>query len=186
MDKPYSRPSLEAFGWGAGLAFTYATRELKGLDEQGQTFAFPNALSIPKHSSNDEKARVVANWITDLPYLFGMQWSGLATLGGKNKVDVGCRDCAFTAPNHFVAGGFTVPGTFPYQNLDMRFRKDFPHFGQGATAVGITLDVFNTLNHDNLGCQRDNTFNPTDKNFGKPNCVVSDARRYQLGAELNF
>lgn len=184
LDRPYRRPSLDAFGWGAGLAFTYATRELKGLDEQGQTFASPNSASIPKHASNDEKARVVANWITDLPYLFGIQWSGLATLGGKYKIDVGCRTCNRSAVNHFVAGGFTVPGTFPYQNLDMRFRKDFPRFGQSAAALGITLDVFNTLNHDNLGCYR--TGNPTDKDFGTAGCAVSDARRYQLGAELNF
>jgi hypothetical protein len=83
-----------------------------------------------------------------------------------------------------VAGGFTVPGTFPYQNVDMRLRKDFPRFGRSATAVGITLDVFNTLNRDNFGCY--NVGNPKDSNFGNPGCVVTDARRYQLGAELNF
>jgi hypothetical protein len=66
----------------------------------------------------------------------------------------------------------------------MRLRKDFPRFGQSATTVGITLDVFNALNHDNLGCF--NTGNPKDVNFGKAGCTISDARRYQLGAELNF
>jgi len=184
LDRPYSRPSLDQFGWGAGLAFTYAKRELQGIDNQGDTFAFPNPDVIVKHSSNDERGRIVANWITDIPYLFGIQWSGLATLGGKYNIDVGCRTCSNTGANHFVAGGFTVPGTFPYRNLDMRLRKDFPHFGQAATALGITLDVFNALNRDNFGCY--NTGNPTDKNFGNPGCVVSDARRYQLGAELNF
>ena len=185
LDRPYSRPSLEAFGWGAGLAFTYATRELQGIDNQGDTFAFPNTAAIPKHPSNDEKARVVANWITDVPYLFGIQWSGLATLGGKNRVDVGCtRWCPF-----FQAGGFTVPGTFPYQNVDMRLRKDFPRFGRSATAVGLTLDVFNTLNHNNFGCYDTGVTNASGAHvatFGNANCVVSDARRYQFGAELNF
>jgi hypothetical protein len=187
LDRAYSRPSVDQFGWGAGLAFTYAKRELQGTDNLGETFAFPNAPAIPRHPSNDEKTRIVANWITDLPYLFGIQWSGLATLGGKNTLDVGCnRFCGLAdqGSNPRIQGGFTVPGTFPYQNVDMRLRKDFPRFGQSATSVGITLDVFNALNHDNLGCY--NVGNPKDVNFGKAGCTVSDARRYQLGAELNF
>lgn len=185
LDRPYSRPSLDEFGWGAGLAFTYARRSLQGIDNQGETFAFPNPDVIAKHASNDERGRIVANWITDIPYLFGIQWSGLATLGGKYKIDVGCRTCSNTGANRFVASGFTVPGTLPYRNVDMRLRKDFPRFGRTATAIGITLDVFNTFNHNNFGANY-NVGNPTDANFGKPTGVASDARRYQVGAELNF
>ena len=191
LDRPYSRPSLDQFGWGAGLAFTYASRWLQGIDYQGDTFAYPFAAAIPKHASNDEKARIVANWITDLPYLFGIQWSGLATLGGKYRVDVGCRNCSPSAFNRYVIGGFTVPGTFPYRNVDMRLRKDFPHFGRTATAIGITLDVFNTFNHNNFGTNYNTgsrllSNGVPDPNFGKPTGVSSDARRFQVGAELNF
>ena len=192
LDRPYNRPSLDAFGWGAGLAFTYADTWLQGLDEQGQTFAFPFGAAIPKHRSNNERGHIVGNWITDIPYLFGIQWSGLATLGGKYTVDTGCRTCSLSANNHFVAGGFTVPGTFPYRNLDMRLRKDFPRFGRSATAIGFTFDVFNATNHNNIGCYGDFLgggapgVTGANANAGNANCSVSDARRYQLGAEMNF
>ncbi len=186
LDRPYSRPSLDQFGWGAGLTYTYAKRYLQGVDNLGDTFAFPTTYSIPKHVSNDERHRVVANWITDIPYLFGIQYSGLLTLGGKQTLDVGCkRFCS-----NYTPGGFTVPGTFPYQNVDMRLRKDLPPLGRTASTIGLTLDMFNAFNHDNLGCY--NTGNPVlgngnrDPNFGLANCTVSDARRFQFGAELNF
>lgn len=187
LDRPYRRPDLNAFGWGAGLAYTYATRYVQGADGLGDDFDFPNSLSIPKHPANDENQRIVANWITDLPYLFGFQFSGLATLGGKYRQDVGCpaRFCGFgTTGNQYQRGGFTVPGTFPYRNVDVRFRKDFPSFGRTATAFGLTLDVFNAFNRDNFGCYA--TGNRNDGNYGQPTCIVTDARRYQVGAELNF
>ena len=53
-DRAYSRPSPDAFGWGAGLSFTAAKRELKGLDNVGDNFSFPFPNAIPKHASNDE------------------------------------------------------------------------------------------------------------------------------------
>ena len=187
LDRAYRRPDPNSFGWGAGLAYTYATRYVQGADGLNDDFDFPNSLSIPKHPANDEKQRIVANWITDLPYLFGFQFSGLATLGGKYRQDVGCpaRFCGFgTTGNQYQRGGFTVPGTFPYRNVDVRFRKDFPSFGRTQTAFGLTLDIFNAFNRDNFGCY--NTGNRNDANFGKPTCIVTDARRYQVGAELNF
>jgi hypothetical protein len=189
LDRPYSRASLDQFGWGAGLAFTYARRWLRGIDNQGDTFAFPNTAAIPKHASNDEKSRIVANWITDIPYLFGIQWSGLATLGGNFRLDQGCgRFCDLSAQKAapFIPGGFTVPGTFPYRNVDMRLRKDLPSFGRSATALGLTLDVFNVLNHNNFGTNFNVGLPVTDKNFGQPTGVATDARRFQVGAELDF
>jgi outer membrane receptor protein involved in Fe transport len=184
VDRPYRRSS-EDFGWGAGLAFTYAVRSLEGVDNLGDLFAFPNTLNIPKHPSNDEKTRVVANWTMDVPYLFGIQFSGLLTLGGKIRLDVGCpgRFCGTgTTGNQYERGAFTVPGTFPYQNLDLRLRKEFPNLGQSS--LGVTVDLFNALNHNNFGCY--NTGDRTAANFGQPGCVVTDARRLQLGMEYNF
>ena len=181
LDRPYSRGSLQEFGWGGGLAYTFAKREVQGVDNLGEVFAFPNAQNIPRHPTNDEKHRVVANWITDVPYLFGIQFSGLATFGGAYTQDVGCpgRFCGVG----YERGGFKVPGTFPYRNVDMRFRKDFPNFGR-SQSFGLTLDLFNAFNRDNFGCYR--TGNRKDANFGTPGCVVADARRYQIGAEYDF
>ncbi|HTH65216.1 MAG TPA: carboxypeptidase regulatory-like domain-containing protein [Gemmatimonadales bacterium] len=184
VDRQYHRSSPN-FGWGAGLALTYAMRSVEGVDNLGDEFSFPNTQNIPKHPTNDEKLRIVANWTTDVPYLFGIQFSGLLTLGGKVRQDVGCpgRFCGVgTAGNQYQRGGFTVPGTFPYENLDLRFRKDFPNFGRSS--LGVTADLFNALNHNNFGCY--NTGDRTATDFGQPTCVVSDARRLQVGLEYNF
>jgi hypothetical protein len=184
VERQYHRSSPN-FGWGAGLTFTYAVRSVEGVDNLGDEFSFPNALNIPKHPSNDEKTRIVGNWITDVPFLYGVQFSGIVTLGGKVSQDVGCpaRFCGIgTVGNQYARGGFTAPGTFPYENVDLRLRKDFPKFGNSS--LGVTLDLFNALNHDNLGCYNTGDRNAT--NFGQPTCVVSDARRLQVGAEYNF
>ena len=190
IDRPYQRASNRSIGWGYGLAYTYAERALQGVDNLQDLFAFPNAGSIPKHpstatddpfSSGDEKHRVVTNGIVDVPWAWGIQLSGVLTLGGKYKQDVGClaRFCA----TGYERGGFTVPGTFPYQNLNLRVRKDFLNLGR-AKSFGVTLDVFNALNHNNLGCYH--TGSRTDKDFGQAGCVVTDARRMQVGAQYDF
>ncbi|MEO6593536.1 MAG: TonB-dependent receptor [Planctomycetota bacterium] len=185
IDRPYRRSSPDALGWGAGIAYTHTNRSVQGVDNLGDNFAFPNTIGIPKHSANDEKDRIVANWILDLPYLAGFQFGGLITLGGKFRQDVGCpgRFCGDgTEGNKFERGGFTVPGTFPYRNVDLRLRKDLPAIR--GSRIGLTLDVFNAFNRDNFGCY--NTGNRTDVGFGTPGCVVTDGRRAQIGAEYTF
>jgi outer membrane receptor protein involved in Fe transport len=180
IDRPYRRSMLSRFGWGAGVAMSFSSRSLQDVDNLGDEFAFPDATGIPKHASNDERTRIVGNWVMDIPQLAGIQFGGLLTLGGKVRQDVG-GTLRFN-PTGYEQGGFTVPGTFPYQNLDLRLRKDLPSI-HGST-VGITLDMFNALNHSNLGCY--NTGNPSDAAFGTAGCVVSDGRRVQLGAEYIF
>ncbi len=186
VDRRYRRSS-ENFGWGGGVALTYAIRSLQGVDGLGDEFAFPNALNIPKHPANDEKAHIVANWIIDVPYASGFLFSGVISLGTGFRQDVGCplRFCGtgyerggFT-PNRV---GFILPNLFAYRNVDLRLRKDFPNIS--GTTMGITVDVFNAFNYQNLGCF--DTGSKTSLNYGHASCLVTDPRRLQLGAEYSF
>jgi hypothetical protein len=188
LERPY-QGSEDGIGWGAGVAFTYAVRSLEGVDNLGDLFAFPNTVNIPKHPANDERARIVANWITDVPYLFGIQFSGLITLGSGAKQDIG-GPVRFNDPALYVRGGFSPPGEnflvfgkWAYRSVDLRLRKDFPNLGR--TSLGVTLDAFNVFNYDNLGCYNV-PGNQQDPNFGRANCLNGDPRRVQLGVELGF
>ena len=196
IDRPYSRLSNSDFGWGAGLAYTYANRSVQGMDNLGDLFEFPTASSIPKHASTaangtalsgDEKHRMVINGVADIPYLYGIQLSGIGTFGGKFVQDVGCPP-RFCGAN-YERGGFTVPGLFPYQNINLRIRKDFANFGT-SKSFGLTADLFNALNRENLGCydtgSRLNGDKTVNKNFGTASCVTTDARRVQFGAQVDF
>jgi len=186
INRPYHRKTN--LGWGAGLSFTYGTRQVEGVDFPDDEIAFTQdtVVGLRKHPANDEKSRLVGNWIIDLPFAGGIQFSGILTLGSGTLFDVGGR---FDLGN-FDRGGFDPPksafllGDFwRYRNVDLRLRKDFPSFS-GKT-VGVTLDLFNAFNFNNYGGYNLPT-NRSDPNFGKPNGVLSDPRRLQLGAEVNF
>ena len=74
-----------------------------------------------------------------------------------------------------------------YKAVDLRLRKDFPSFG--GTRLGVTADLFNILNSDNLGNFDDVAVSPggvTNPNFGHAREVVSDPRRFQLGLQYDF
>jgi hypothetical protein len=187
VDRSYRRSPTSDIGWGVGLAYTYAKRETQGFNDD---FSFPNDEFYPKQPRNDEKHRIVSNWVVDVPYAFGVQLSGVITLGTGTKYDVGDRFSDGTNPGVIPEfGGFSPPtrkflgiGGWAYRNVDVRLRKDFPSFS--GTHLGVTLDVFNVFNYDNFGCY--NTGNRTDPNFGNPGCTTGDARRAQIGAEYNF
>jgi outer membrane receptor protein involved in Fe transport len=187
VDRPYRRSRSGTWGWGAGISLTYAERSVEGVDNLGDLFAFPNTRGINKHAALDEKARVVANWITDVPYLFGIQYSGLITLGSGARQDAGCPRRFCSDPDDYLPGGMEPPGQnflifgkWVYRNVDMKLRKDFPNFG-GST-LGVTVEAFNVFNFDNFGCFNTNP----GAEFKNAGCVVTDGRRVQLGAEYNF
>ena len=194
LDRPY-RKNGNGIGWGGGIVYTYGRRSIAGVDNLNDITSsfpggFPIARGIPKHSDNggnDERHHMVLNWITDLPYLFGIQFSGLLTLGSGATLDVGCPS-RFCGPSTYINGGFQPQeyhflflGGWAYRRVDFRLRKDLPQFS--GTQVGITLDVFNAFNYMNFGCY-DTGFGSS--NFGKAGCVVSDPRHVQIGAEYTF
>jgi len=120
---------------------------------------------------------VVANWIIGMPAVLDLQFSGVATVASGNNVDVGDRFGG--TGNPFEPGAFDTP---TYKMLDLRLRKDFV-FGR-TYRFGLTIDGFNVLNTQNLGCY--NTGNRNDANFGKAGCTISDPRRVQFGLEVGF
>jgi hypothetical protein len=129
----------------------------------------------------------------DIPYLFGVQFSGLVTLGSGARNDIG------TAPRFggvqdstYFAGGFSPPtrkflliGGWAYRRVDVRFRKDFPKIS--GTSLSVVADVFNVFNFQNFG-DYNITVVPAQHTFtvGAPRQVVSDPRRLQIGLEYTF
>jgi outer membrane receptor protein involved in Fe transport len=195
LNRPYRRTSAPiSYGWG--VTYTYAKRSIAGVDNLGDITSsfpggFPRAYPIVKHSDNggnDERHHVVANWIMDLPYLYGVQFSGLITLGSGANLDIGCPS-RFCGPATYINGGFTPPHysflipakIWAYRRVDIRLRKNFPQMS--GTQLGLTLDLFNLFNYQNFGCYDTGFGSP---NLGKASCVVSDPRRAQLGATYSF
>jgi len=180
VDRPYRPSAAGKPGWGAGLAYTFAKRETQGF---GDDFSFANAVDYPRQARNDERHHVVANWVLDLPFAYGIQFGGLITLGSGVKADVGDRFNNDTSSTQraFVPGGFDTP---MFKNIDLRLRKDFPAIS--GTRIAITADLFNAFNWQNLGCFNHLNSAPGDADFSKAECTISDPRRFQIGAEYNF
>src|SRR5207253_3537498 len=104
----------------------------------------PNSSVYPKHPTNDEKSRLVANWTMDVPFAAGVQFGGLITLGTGPRYSIG----GYFPNGGYVPGGwsppqypFIFPGGWAYREVDFRLRKDFPNIS--GTTLAVTVDVFN-------------------------------------------
>ena len=128
------------------------------MDNLGDVFEFPTGVGIPKHPATagnnacrgDEKHRLVVNGISDLPYLWGIQLSGIGTFGGKYIAGRRLPGALLRAGS-YERGGFTVPGLFPYQNVNLRAPEGFPESRDGEGGRPHAR-LFNAFNRDNLGC----------------------------------
>ncbi|HEX8694747.1 MAG TPA: TonB-dependent receptor [Longimicrobium sp.] len=185
VDRPYRGSPESGWGWGAGLALTLAERETQGFND---LFSFPNATDYPRQVRNDEPLRIVANWIVDVPWAWGIQFSGVINLGSGARQDVGGRFDCNNANTCFEAGGFSppkhsfiIPNAFAYRMVDLRLRKELVNLR--GSRLGVTAELFNAFNFDNEGDFV--TFNRDDPNFGTARQIISDPRRLQIGIEYN-
>ena len=131
---------------------------------------------------------MVGNWIADMPWPWGLQFSGVVTLGTGTRQDVGGRFDCNNESTCFEGGGFSptrhsfiIPDAFAYRKVDLRVRKDFVNY-RGAR-MGVSAELFNAFNYNNHGCY--NTFNRDAPNFGRASCTISDPQRLQVGLEFN-
>jgi len=164
VDRPYR--SSDRVSWGAGLAYTLAQRQTEGFNDD---FSFLNGSHYPKQVRNDERHRIVANWIVDLPFAGGVQFGGLITVGSGVNVDLGERIGDPAKP--FRPGAFNRPA---YKNVDLRLRKEFPRLGNARLAV--TADLFNAFNW----------WSYNYSNSGVVTTAANDPRRFQIGTEVTF
>ncbi len=195
IDKPYFFAGRDKFNWGVRLAYTHA----KGRQRGGDLFSFnyKDVNAYPKFpTSVDVPNLLVANWILDIPYLCGIQYSGVLRLHSGDPYHVYDFRLGFGPGQGKVLLNtgrppkyrFIFPGNiWGYRNVDMRLRKDL-FAGRGIQRFAVTADLFNAFNFSNLACWEGFIPPPPDvnANFGKASCVASDARRLQLGAVIDF
>jgi hypothetical protein len=193
LNRPYQRSELSKWGWGAGVAYTLSKAEQNG----GDLFSFPqvNAGANVRHpTGTDQRHNIVANFITDIPYLWGIQLSGLMTLGSGlpyilNKFPIVSTGPTSTIQEQVILGYARTPWQ---KDVDLRVEKDFLQLR--GNSVGVTLSMFNVFNTQNLtgfdgrSCGGGAAAGDCDvnNNFGHANNVSTDGRRIQLGATYSF
>ena len=182
LDRPYSKNTLSNYGWGAGVAYTLSKSEQEG----GDLFSFPQVLigANARHpSANDQRHQIVANFVTDVPFAWGLQFSGFGTFGSGLPYTINQIVTAGTGTQQEFLG----QGRSPWQKeVDFRLRKDF--LAYRGNNIGVTASVFNVFNSQNFGCYSGFVGAPGNPNasFGLPGCVVTDPRRYQFGVQYDF
>ena len=189
LDRPFKKASMDDLGWGAGVAYTYSTAETEG----GDLFSFPQVLvgANARHpTGNDQRHQIVGNFTSEIPFAWGLQFSGFMTVGSGlpyNAVKY------VRTPNNGQLQTFLGQRRSLWQkSLDLRLRKDFVSLR--GTNVGITASVFNALNNQNLGCYDGFFGGPgaavgsinANANFGNAGCTVTDPRRFQIGMQYDF
>lgn len=178
-DKPYS----EASGWGLNIAYTLSRSKQNGGNDNFCFDCFDIESSPWRSSQNDERHRLVANGIVDLPLDF--QLSGILTLGSGTPFDV----FDSTGPDFVYRpyGGrpeqynFIIPNMWAYRNLDLRLTKNFEF--ENGSEFQIFLDAINVLNFKNYSGFDGGTGSASNPNpnFGRPSSVLFPTRTFQIG-----
>jgi hypothetical protein len=176
IDKPYTRAS----GYGFGIAYTYADSKERGF---AFNFDFPNIEDRPfVPNSGDEKHRIVANGIVDLPLDFRL--SGLVTYGS------GVPFFVIDASRGFGARDIRFPGNVGdiphFLQVDLRLQKIFKVLGDRE--ISLSAEVFNLFDRATFGNAEG--FIPrlpeVNAGFGRVNQLAGPPRSFQFGAVVRF
>jgi hypothetical protein len=189
LDRPYAKDALSNWGWGAGVAYTLSKSEKEGQDD----FSFPHldlGANQRHPSDNDQRHQIVGNFITDVPFAWGIQFSGFMTLGSGVPYNI----IEYVATeNNGQLQTFLGQQRSPWQKqFDFRLQKNFLNYK--GNEFGVTASVFNAFNSQNLGCLNVRKAGPgstpgsvvADTTFGKATCVLTDPRRFQFGVQYSF
>jgi len=184
LDKGYTRDS----GWGVNIAYTLSKAEQNGGNDNFCFDCFSVESSPVRSSGNDERHRIVANGIVDLPLDF--QLSGILTLGSGTPYDVFDGRGANFVYRPYGAypekEQFFLPNAFAYRNLDLRLTKNFDVPGAGELSVYVdAINVFNFKNYTGFDGGTGSATNP-NPNFGRPSAVLFPTRTFQIGARYAF
>lgn len=184
LDKNYTADS----GWGFNLAYTWSEAEQNGGNDNFCFDCFSIESSPVRPTSNDERHRIVANGIVDLPFDF--QLSGILTLGSGTPFDVfdGRGPNFVYRPNHGRPQqyNFIIPNSWAYRNLDLRLTKNFEVWN--GSELELYVDAINVFNFDNFTGFDGGTgsaANP-NPNFEQPSRVLFPTRTFQVGMRYSF
>ncbi len=184
LDKPYTRDS----GWGVNIAYTLSEAEQNGGNDDFCFDCFSIDTSPTRPSANDERHRIVANGIVDLPLDF--QLSGILTLGSGTPYDVfdGSGSQFYYRPydGRPEKENFLIPNAFAYRNLDLRLTKNFTTWGEQEFQVFVDMiNVFNFYNYSGFDGGTGSAASP-NPNFGRPSSVLFPTRTFQVGMRYTF
>ncbi|WP_293940084.1 TonB-dependent receptor [Sphingomonas sp.] len=179
IDKPYTKASH----WGGGIAYTGVLRSKQRGSEFN--FDYPNIGEqeyVP--NAGNEKHRIVANGIVDLP--FDVKASTLVTYGSGAPFFVIDANRA-PPPQGFQPGTIRLGyfNNLPYfLQVDFRLQKSFKLFGDKEFTV--SGEVFNVFNRANFGGADGFICCGGNPNFGVPNSLSGPPRSFQIGASAKF
>ncbi|MGI8930884.1 MAG: TonB-dependent receptor [Sphingomicrobium sp.] len=176
VDKPYT----QATGWGGGIAYTFSRSKGRGTEFN---FDFPNIGDQPfVPNAGDERHRLVANAIVNLPFDFKL--SGLATYGS------GAPFAVVDASQGFGPRDIRFPGNIGniphFFQVDLRLQKDFKITGDHVFT--LSAEVFNLFDRANFGGADGfiARLPEINSNFGIPNGLAGPPRSFQFGVSTRF
>jgi hypothetical protein len=189
LDKPYNAQD----GWGFNFAYTFMDAEQNGSRDNGLAgfdFDYNSPEQTPWYpSSFDERHRVVASGIVDLPWDFRL--SGILTLGsGTPFTQFVCPTAVRPDPSNpdicWNAGrpekySFIIPNAWAFRQLDLRLAKTFELFD--GHALEATFDAINVLDTKNY-----NGFEQClcSAEYGEPRSQAFPTRSFQFGLRYRW